>query len=180
VWSWRWAWDIKEDVQCEAEAEGELRDDGVQCGAEAKGELRDDGVQCEAKAEGELRDVGVHCKVEVEAQLREEEVQYQGVGQTEIEEDGDVHIWTESGPDDSMDESTDNLLYVSIDCDINDELGNKEWFSNVEVEVESISRGQSTASGLEVNKQYDTDVEDDVRGLSDNEWISDEYEWCSR
>jgi len=32
-----------------------------------------------------------------------------------------------------MDESTDNLLDVSIDCDIDDEIGNKEWSGNVEV-----------------------------------------------
>ena len=65
-------------------------------------------MNCEVEAEGELRDVGVNCEVEVEAQS----VQSQGVGQTEIEEDGDVHSWTESGLDDSMDESIDNLLDV--------------------------------------------------------------------
>ena len=97
------------------------------------------------------------------------------VGQTKIEEDGDVHNWTESGPDDSMDESTDNLLDISVDYDIDDELRNKEWSGNVEVEVESVSRGQSTTSGPQGNQSYDIDVEDDVRGFSNNEWISDEY-----
>jgi len=63
----------------------------------------------------------------------------------------------------------------SVDCDIDDELRNKEWSGNVEVEVESVSHGQSTTSGLKVNQSYDTNVEDDVRGLSDNEWISNEY-----
>jgi len=61
-----------------------------------------------------------------------------------------------------MDESIDNLLDVSVDCDIDDELRNKEWYGNVEVEVESGSHGQSTVSEPQMNQSYDTGVEDDV------------------
>jgi len=39
-----------------------------------------------------------------------------------------------------MDERIDNLD-VSIDCDIDDELSNKEWSGNVKVKFESVSRG---------------------------------------
>ena len=144
--------------------------------------MREDGVYYEGEGDGELRDVEVNCQPqgagEMMDDLRDFEVTKEvaeDVGHTEIEEDGDVHSWTESRPDDSMDESADNLLDVSIDCDIDDELRHKKWSGNVDVEVESGSRGQSTASRPEVNQSYDTDVEDDVRGLSDNEWISDEY-----
>jgi len=145
----------------------------LQCQAEGEVDIREDGVQCEVEAESELREDGVHCQAEAKTQLREEGVQYQGVGQTGIEEDCDVHSWIEFGLDGSMNESIDNLLDVSIDCDIDDELGNKERSGNVKVKVESVSRGQSTIIGPEVNQLYDTDVEDDVRGLSDNEWLSD-------
>ena len=131
---------LSDGLQCQVEGEVEIREDGVQCEAKCEVEIREDGVQCEAEVEVELREVGVHYEVEVEAQLREEGVQYQGVRQTKIEEDGDVHNWTEFGPDDSMDERIDNLD-VSIDCDIDDELSNKEWSGNVKVKFESVSRG---------------------------------------
>ena len=131
---------LSDSLQCEAEGEGKIREDGVQCEVEAGGELRDVGVNCETEVAGELRDVEVNCEAEVEGELRDVEVNCEveeDVGQTKIEEDGDVHSWTESGPNDSMDESTNNLLDVSVDCDIDDELRNKEWYDNVEVELES-------------------------------------------
>jgi len=171
--------EMREDVvHCEVEGDGELRDVEVNCEPETEGEMREDEVQCEVEAEGDLRDIEVNCEGEAGGQVRDVEVTKEveeDMGQIEIEEDGDVHSWTESGPDDSMNESTDNLLDVSVDCDIDDELRHKEWPGNVEVEVESGSRGQSIASGPQVNQSYDTNVEEDVRGLSDNEWISDEY-----
>jgi len=158
--------EIRDDeVQCEVEGDGEMREDGVHCEvegdgelrdvegnyeAEAEGEMREDGVQCEVEAEGELRYVEVNCEGEVGGELRDVEVTCEveeDVGQTEIKEDGDVHSWTKSRPNDSMDESIDNLLDVSVDCDIDDELRNKEWSGNVEVEVESDSCGQSTTFG---------------------------------
>jgi len=175
--------EIRDDgVQYEVEGDGEIRDDGVQCEVEGDAEMREDGVDCEVQGDGELRDVEVNCEPQPAGEMREDlrDVEVtkevaEDVGHTKIEEDGDVHSWTESGPDDSMDESADNLLDVNIDCDIDDELRHKEWSGNVEVEVESGPRGQSTACGPQVNQSYDTDVEDDVRGLSDNEWIFDEY-----
>ncbi|QCE06562.1 hypothetical protein DEO72_LG9g1576 [Vigna unguiculata] len=152
--------EMREDVvHCEVEGDGELRDVEVNCEPETEGEMREDEVQCEVEAEGDLRDIEVNCEGEAGGQVRDVEVTKEveeDMGQIEIEEDGDVHSWTESGPDDSMNESTDNLLDVSVDCDIDDELRHKEWPGNVEVEVESGSRGQSIASGPQVNQSYDT------------------------
>ena len=116
-------------IECEGECDIEIREEGtqadisvvlsddLQCEAEGEGDMREDGVQCEVKVEGELKDVEVNCEGEARGELRDVEVTYEveeDVGQTEIKEDGDVHSWTEFEPDDSMDESTDNLLDVIL------------------------------------------------------------------
>ncbi|XP_047173510.1 uncharacterized protein LOC124841307, partial [Vigna umbellata] len=94
------------------------------------------------------------------------------VGVGEVEEDGcDVGSWTSSGHDDGNEEVNydcmEGLVDVNVECDLEEEVGDRvaDWFGNVEVDVQS----------------DDSDVDDGInsdhhRGLSDDEWKSDELD----
>ncbi|KOM34731.1 hypothetical protein LR48_Vigan02g088100 [Vigna angularis] len=66
------------------------------------------------------------------------------VGVGEVEEDAwDVRSWTSSGGDDGNDEVNydcmEGLVDVNVECDLEDEVGDRveDWFGNVQVDVQS-------------------------------------------
>ncbi|XP_014490332.1 uncharacterized protein LOC106753060 [Vigna radiata var. radiata] len=91
----------------------------------------------------------------------------------EVEEDAvDVRSWTSSGEDDAGNdevnyECMDGLVDVNVQCDLEEDVGDgvADWFGNVQVEV------QYDDSDLDDGISSDLD-----RGLSDEEWKSDELD----
>ncbi|WVZ07795.1 hypothetical protein V8G54_021141 [Vigna mungo] len=165
---------VEGDGDLEEVHEGEEARDGVQVDVEGDGVQVDveGNVQVDVEGDGVQVDVeGDVVQVDVEADVKElhqvEEEQELNVCEGIMEDEVDVCSWTTSTDEGDVhgnNECLEELVDVSVECDINGVVD-----GNMEVEVEA----QSLYDSDYVSAESDDDDDDD-RGLSDEEWNSEE------
>ncbi|WVZ20689.1 hypothetical protein V8G54_008011 [Vigna mungo] len=138
-------------VDGEVEAEVVQADDD---GEQVQGEVQADGdgeqVQGEGDVEAEVDEGEVHDVDDFELQdVHEDDDEDEG-GHDDEDEDENV--------DDSISEESESLVDVRVECDI------------------GTSKGQPCSSEGECSMTSESDAVDDVRGLSDIEWVSDKLD----
>ncbi|KOM37256.1 hypothetical protein LR48_Vigan03g063700 [Vigna angularis] len=141
----------------------------------------DDVVEGEIEAECDVgeteRDDVVEVQLEVESDVGERERDDVVGGEIEVECDVDVRSWSCSGEDANVDCNVDvTSMDDLVDCDIQEEVGQgvENWFGEIEVDVEDDGPSQKSQTRIS-----DSDVEDGIntendRGLSDDNWESEE------
>ncbi|XP_017412922.1 uncharacterized protein LOC108324487 [Vigna angularis] len=150
--------------------EGEEDGDGFEVEGEGDGHVQEvheveedgDGVEVECEDDGHVQEVhegeeDVHgVEVEVEGDGDGDKEQELNMCEGVVEEEVDLCSWSKSideGGVHGNSECIEGLIDVGVECDIN---------GNVKVEVESLSDSS------------DNKIDDDDRGLSDEEWKSEE------
>ncbi|WVZ25593.1 hypothetical protein V8G54_004137 [Vigna mungo] len=162
------------ECQQEVDGAGECRqevDGGGEC------EQQGDGVtQCEQQVDG-----AVECEQQVHGEntvpVEEDICQGDGIVEGHIEtrcegDNGIVRTCSSSGEDGNGDVNADYMEGL-VDCDIQEDLGDGNCFSDIEIDVEY--DGES-ATGFSDSDVDDGIKCDDNRGLSDEEWESEELD----
>ncbi|XP_017413096.1 uncharacterized protein LOC108324668 [Vigna angularis] len=164
-------------AECEQDTGGECQQDGeTQCKVPANEGER---VQCDGMSEtvivSEERCEGHHVvegEIECEGDVNEDV--NDDVNDDFNDDAGDVRSWSSSGEDVNHDDGNDcmeGLVDVHVDFDIEEEVG--DGVGNVQVDVQSDGASWIQMSDSDVDDGINSD---DDRGLSDDEWESEELD----